>query len=54
MRKKENTLKREPIDENLEHLFEDLEDESSVTGGNSPATNGHWEAVNRSRCSGTT
>lgn len=44
---KENTLKREPIDENLVPLFEDLVVSSGI-GGNSEATNGHREAVNSS------
>ena len=38
-----NTLKRDPMDENLD----DFED-SSAGGGNRPATKEHFEAVNRS------
>lgn len=38
-----STLKREPIDENLEDLFEDLVDSSGI-GGKRPATNEHLEA----------
>lgn len=44
-----NTLKRDPMDENLD----DLED-SSAGGGNRAATKEHFEAVNRSWCSATT
>ena len=40
---KTNTLKRDPIEENLD----DFED-SSGEGGNSPATKEHFEAVSRS------
>ena len=36
------TLKRDPIDENLDEFFEDLV-VSSGTGGNSPATNEHLD-----------
>lgn len=43
----EDTLKREPIDENLEDLFEVLV-VSSGKGGKSAATNEHLEAVKRS------
>ena len=45
----ECTLKRELIEENLEDLAA-----SSETGGKRPATKEHFEAVNKSRCSGTT
>lgn len=41
------TLKREPIDENLEDLFEDLVVSSGI-GGKSATTHGHLEAVSRS------
>lgn len=44
-----DTLKRDAIEEN----FEDLDD-SSGSGGKSPATKGHLEAPNKSWCSGTT
>lgn len=47
------TLKREPIEENLEDLFEDFVG-SSTTGGKRPATNEHLEDVIKSWCSGTT
>lgn len=46
-RTKKYTLKREPIDENLEDLFEDLVVSSGI-GGKSSATNGHREALSRS------
>lgn len=46
---KKTTLKRDPIEEN----FDDL-DVSSGSGGKSPATNEHLEALNKSWCSGTT
>lgn len=41
------TLKRDPIDENLEDLFEFLV-VSSGTGGNNPATNEHLEPASNS------
>lgn len=44
-----DTLKRDPIEENLEDF-----EVSSGTGGKSPATKEHLEALNRSWCSGTT
>lgn len=44
-----NTLKRDPIEENLEDF-----DDSSGEGGNRPATNEHVEAVSRAWCSATT
>ena len=44
-----NTLKREPMEENLEDLGD-----SSAIGGKRPATNVHLEEPNRSWCSGTT
>jgi len=40
---KNDTLNREPIEENLEDL-----DVSSGSGGKRPATNGHLEALNKS------
>lgn len=47
------TLKREPIDENLADLLEDLF-VSSGSGGKSPAIKEHLDANNKSWCSGTT
>ena len=44
---KKITLKREPIDENLADLLEDLFVSSGI-GGKSPATKEHLEAINRS------
>lgn len=44
-----DTLKREPIEENLEDL-----ELSSAIGGKRPATKEHLEAPNKSWCSGTT
>lgn len=43
------TLKREPIEENLEDLAV-----SSGSGGKRPATKEHLEVPNKSWCSGTT
>lgn len=45
--KNRSTLKRDPIDENLEVFFEDLV-VSSGTGGNKFATNEHLEAASNS------
>lgn len=47
--KKNDTLKREPIEENLEDF-----DVSSGSGGKRPDTKEHLEALNKSWCSGTT
>lgn len=43
MRSTSSTLKRDPIEENLDDF-----DDSSGSGGNRPATNGHFDAVKRS------
>ena len=48
-RKREETLKRAPIEEN----FEDF-DVSSGGGGNNPAIKEHLEALSSSWCSATT
>lgn len=53
LKKMEITLNLDPIDENLDDLFDDLV-VSSGSGGKSPATKGHLEALNKSWCSGTT
>lgn len=45
--RKQHTLKRDPIDENLDDLFEDLV-VSSGTGGNNPDTNEHLDELSKS------